>query len=86
MDISHISQYRMYLLKCLNHYCMLDYKLVMYVSTVKLYVFRYMFTYKYGYKRFRLIRSLDSLMYSLYNVKSDINGDFMNCWTNEVHN
>ena len=34
---------------------------------------------------FKLISSRDSLIYSLYNLKSN-NGAFTNSWTNNVHN
>ena len=47
-----------------------------------LYVYRQIRIIKYW---FILISSRDSLMYSLYNLKSN-NGVFTNSWTNNVHN
>ena len=47
-----------------------------------LYVYRQIRLIKYWFK---LISSRDSLMYSLYNLKSN-NGAFTNSWTNNVHN
>jgi len=47
-----------------------------------LYIYRQISIIKYWFK---LISSHDSLMYSLYNLKSN-NGAFTNSWTNNVHN
>ena len=47
-----------------------------------LYIYRQIRIIKYWLK---LISSRQSLMYSLYNLKSN-NGAFTNSWTNNVHN
>ena len=48
-----------------------------------LYVYRQIRIIKYWFK---LISSRDSLMYSLYNLKSNNYGAITNSWTNNVYN